>query len=84
MSERRKSACYSKCFLFTFLILVSSFIYALVAQVLGRPANLLASEGDQAPSEHQGKCWCVSRTPAETKPCCKFVRPDQRATQLQQ
>ena len=57
------------------------FIYALVAQVLGQPANLLASEGDQAQSEHQGKC-CVSRTPAETKPCCKFVRPDQRATQL--
>ena len=39
-----------------FLFCSVLFIYALVAQVLGQPANLLASEGDQAQSEHQGKC----------------------------
>lgn len=52
----------------------------------GGSANLLAFsvfEGDQIQSEHQGEHRHVFRTSAETKPCCKFVRPGKRARQLQ-
>lgn len=43
MLERKNSICHLLGnFVFTFLILVSSFIYALVAQVLPGPANLPA------------------------------------------
>lgn len=75
MSERSSVCYFSGNFLFTFLILASSFIYVLVAQVLWGSANLLAFsvfEGDQIQSEHHGEHRHVSRTSAETKPRCTF------------
>lgn len=90
MSERRKSMLLPGQFSVHVFVLASSFNYALVARYLvaGRGHQLTTwpftvFEGDQIPSEHPREHWLLCRTSAETKPCCKLVRPRKRARQLQ-